>query len=114
MDQGLYSVPLSEALPLPVQGLFSVLLSGTMPPPMLPTSWGQPTSFASWTGPALSLSATGAMGTSKDTTPRTRMMEGLLGPPFCIRRLEMTLIITLLVQQIFDRGFLLCTMIDDT
>ena len=38
--------------------------------------------FASWTCPALSLSATGAIGTSRDTTPRTRMMEGLFGPPF--------------------------------
>ena len=84
MDRGLYSAPLSGGIPSPVPGLFSVPLSGTMPSPTLPTSWSQSSPFISWTGPALTMSSTGVVGTSRDTTPRTRMMEGLFGsqPPY--------------------------------
>ena len=64
------------------QGLFSIPLSGTMPPMTIPKSWSQPMHFTSWTGPALTMSSTGVVGTSRDTTPRTRIMEGLFGPPF--------------------------------
>ncbi|XP_021716688.1 uncharacterized protein LOC110684553 [Chenopodium quinoa] len=37
--------------------------------------------FCQLTGPALSLTATGVTGTSRDTTQRTRMMAGLFGSP---------------------------------
>ena len=64
------------------QSLFSVPVSGTIPPPTMPTSWSQSTQFTSWTRPALTMSSAGVVGTSRDTTPRTRMMKGLFGRPF--------------------------------
>ncbi|XP_021759184.1 uncharacterized protein LOC110724097 [Chenopodium quinoa] len=81
VDPSLFSAP-SSGIPPPVSGLFSVRMCGTMPPPTIPVSLSQSTPFASWTGPALSLIAAGVTWTSRDTTPRTRMMAGLFGSPF--------------------------------
>ena len=81
LDPGSFSAPLS-GVPPPLSGLFSVPLYGTMPSPTIPVSLGQSTPLSGWTGPALSLTTTGPAGTSRDATPRTRMVEGLFGSPF--------------------------------
>src|SRR6185437_6654498 len=81
LDPGSFSAPLS-GIPPPVSGLFSVPMYGTMPSPTIPVSVSQSSPFSGWTGPALSLTTDGVTGTSRDTTPRTRMVEGLFASPF--------------------------------